>query len=91
MNAKGKGLIFDPAAWWADREVDIGMTQLFGGFSQDFYNAYDETWPLPKDHRDRVDIYNLYHVLNHANLIGGTYKKQTLSLLNKINTFLRKY
>ncbi len=87
----GQGVIFDPAAWWADREVDIGMTKLFGGFSQDFYKAYEETWPLPKDYQDRIDIYNLYHVLNHANLFGGTYKKQSLSLLNQINTFLKKY
>ena len=87
----GKGVIFDPASWWADREVDIGMTRLFGGFSKGFYNAYNEIWPLPDDYENRIDIYNLYHVLNHANLFGGAYKKQSLSLLNQVNTFLKKY
>ena len=91
VSEQGKGVIFDPAVWWADREVDIGMTQLFGGFSQDFYNAYYETWPLPNDYEDRINIYNLYHVLNHANLFGGNYKNQSLSLLNKVNTFLKKF
>ena len=91
VNEKGKGVLFDPAACWADREVDIGMTRLFGGFSKDFYNGYNEVWHLPKDYIDRIDIYNLYHVLNHANLFGGSYKNQSLSLLNKINIFLKKY
>ncbi len=91
VTATGEGVIYDPAVWWADREVDLAMTHLFGGFSKDFYDSYQEIWPMPENYIDRIDIYNLYHVLNHANLFGGNYKNQSLSLLEKINTFLHKY
>ncbi len=91
VTEKSQGVIFDPAVWWADREVDMGMTKLFGGFSKDFYNAYQETWPMPCGYEDRIDIYNLYHVLNHANLFGGNYKQQSLTLLKKISNSLEKY
>ncbi len=83
-NENGKGVIFDPASWWADREVDIAMTKLFGGFSQDFYVAYEKVWPLPKDSNTRTDIYNLYHLVNHANIFGGSYIEQTLSCMRRI-------
>ncbi len=79
-----KGCIFDPASYWADREVDIAMTKLFGGFAKEFYEGYYSTWPLPKNSESREDIYNLYHILNHANLFGGSYKSQAINLLNKI-------
>ena len=84
IEKSGKGIIFDPACWWADREVDIAMTKLFGGFSSNFYNSYNEIWPLSDCSEQRVDIYNLYHLLNHANIFGGHYKQQSLSELNKI-------
>ena len=86
-----KGIIFDPAIWWADREVDIAMTKLFGGFSQDFYEAYETIWPLPKSATTRNDLYNLYHLLNHANIFSGSYRNQCLEILNKLKvTFLNQ-
>ena len=80
----GHAAIFDPAIWWADREVDIAMTKLFGGFSKEFYEGYESVWPLPHSAQSRVLIYNLYHLLNHANLFGGTYTSQCMSILESI-------
>ncbi len=74
--ADGRGALIDPASWWADREVDLAMTHLFGGFSQGFYSAYEQEWPLAFGASDRIEVYNLYHLLNHANLFGGGYRQQ---------------
>lgn len=84
ITSNGLGVLFDPAIWWADREVDLAMTKLFGGFSQNFYQAYYEIWPLEGSEEERINIYNLYHLLNHANLFGGSYKSQCLSNLNRL-------
>lgn len=65
--------VFDPAAHYADRECDLAMTELFGGFTDSFYQSYEQTWPLPEGHRGRRDFYKLYHLLNHANLFGTSY------------------
>ena len=81
----GKGVIFDPAVWWADREVDLAMTKLFGGFRKEFYTAYESIWPLPTSSKERVEIYNLYHLLNHANMFRGSYIIQSLNLLELIS------
>ncbi len=88
MSINNKGVIFDPAIWWGDREVDIAMTKLFGGFSKNFYEGYEEVWPLKKSFFKKIDIYNLYHLLNHANLFGGSYKTQCLEILKKIEKLL---
>ena len=80
----GKGVLIDPAIWWADREVDISMTRMFGGFSKQFYESYNKVWPLPKNYHEREDIYNLYHLLNHANIFGGSYKVSSKNSLKKI-------
>lgn len=72
----GAGALFDPAVHRGDREVDLAMARLFGGFPSAFFAGYDTVWPLPKDHGSRVDLYNLYHLLNHANLFGGGYCEQ---------------
>ncbi len=85
MLQDGRGSIFDPATWWADRGVDIAMTKLFGGFSQSFYDAYNDIWPISLSD-DLCEIYNLYHLLNHANLFGGSYKKQSIESLNQLNS-----
>ena len=82
------GSLYDPASYWADREVDISMTKLFGGFSREFYQGYEEIWPLDKFSKDRIDIYNLYHLLNHANIFGGTYKKNSLKTLKDLRSRL---
>jgi fructosamine-3-kinase len=71
--ADGRGVVFDPACYWGDREVDLAMAQLFGGFSPSFFEGYSSRWPLPPGARERVALYNLYHLLNHANLFGGGY------------------
>lgn len=69
----GVAAIFDPAVYYGDREVDLAMTQLFGGFPPAFHGAYAEAWPLDEGHAVRARLYNLYHVLNHAHLFGGGY------------------
>jgi len=74
--ADGEPVIFDPAVYYGDREADLAMTELFGGFAGDFYAAYREAWPLETGYRVRKDLYNLYHVLNHFNLFGGGYLGQ---------------
>jgi fructosamine-3-kinase len=80
----GAPVIFDPAVYFGDREADLAMTRLFGGFSDAFYAAYDAEWPLPSSARARVDLYNLYHVLNHLNLFGGAYLRQAGSLIDRL-------
>ncbi len=76
ISACGQGAIFDPAVHRGDREVDLAMARLFGGFPEAFFEGYDAAWPLPAGHRFRRDLYNLYHLLNHANLFGGSYLGQ---------------
>ncbi len=76
MDKSGKGVIFDPASWWADNEVDIAMTKLFGGFRKEFYEEYHRVFPIKSGFEKRIIIYNFYHILNHANMFGGGYLKQ---------------
>ncbi|MFM7267065.1 MAG: fructosamine kinase family protein [Cyanobium sp.] len=73
--------IFDPAIHRGDREVDLAMARLFGGFPAQFFEAYQAEWPLPQGAGQRVNMYNLYHLLNHANLFGGAYHSQACSLI----------
>ena len=82
--AGGVPVVFDPAVYRGDREADLAMTELFGGFPRTFYAAYEEAWPLDAGYRTRKHLYNLYHLLNHLNLFGGGYLGQvraTLGLL----------
>ena len=76
MDKNGKGVIFDPASWWADNEVDIAMTKLFGGFRKEFYEEYHKIFPIKEGFEKRIIIYNFYHILNHANMFGGGYLNQ---------------
>lgn len=69
----GEPCLIDPACYWGWPEADLAMTDLFGGFTDDFYNAYEELNPLEPGWRERAPLYNLYHLLNHAVLFGGTY------------------
>lgn len=78
----GCPVIFDPAVYFGDREADIAMTELFGGFPADFYSAYRETAPLDAGYRVRKSLYNLYHILNHLNLFGGGYRAQAERLID---------
>ncbi|HEX6320411.1 MAG TPA: fructosamine kinase family protein [Burkholderiales bacterium] len=77
-------VVFDPAVYYGDREADLAMTELFGGFPPEFYEGYNSEWPLDGGYSRRKPLYNLYHLLNHLNLFGGGYLgqvKETLRLL----------
>ncbi|GAX36479.1 fructosamine kinase family protein [Nodularia sp. NIES-3585] len=80
----GEPVIFDPATYFGDREVDIAMTELFGGFSADFYQSYHEVFPLDAGYEQRKTLYNLYHILNHFNLFGGGYASQANRMIDQI-------
>ena len=84
MDKSGKGVIFDPASWWADNEVDIAMTKLFGGFRKEFYEEYHKIFPIRKGFEKRIIIYNFYHILNHANMFGGGYLEQVKDYVKAI-------
>jgi protein-ribulosamine 3-kinase len=75
-------VIFDPALYYGDREADIAMTELFGGYSQAFYDAYSAAYPLDAGYSVRRNLYNLYHVLNHLNLFGGGYLRQAEQMIS---------
>lgn len=82
-------VIFDPAVYYGDRETDLAMTELFGGFSAAFYGAYEEAWPLDAGYRVRKSLYNLYHILNHFNLFGGGYASQAEHMMDSLLSELR--
>ena len=84
MDKSGKGVIFDPASWWADSEVDIAMTKLFGGFRKEFYEEYHRIFPIKNGFEKRIIIYNFYHILNHANMFGGGYINQVQDYVKAI-------
>jgi protein-ribulosamine 3-kinase len=84
FTADGAPAIFDPATYYGDRECDIAMTELFGGYPADFYNAYCSEWPLHRSYKTRRDLYNLYQVLNHANLFGERYARQAEQMMLKL-------
>ncbi len=84
MDKSGKGVIFDPASYWADNEVDIAMTKLFGGFRKEFYEEYHRIFPIKNGFEKRIIIYNFYHILNHANIFGGGYLKQVQDYVKAI-------
>lgn len=80
----GEPVIFDPAVYYGDRETDLAMTQLFGGFGPRFYRAYAAAAALPPGAELRVDLYNLYHVLNHANLFGESYARRARAMIERL-------
>ena len=80
----GEAVIFDPAVYYGDREADIAMTELFGGFSAAFYDAYEEAWPLDTGYAVRKTLYNLYHILNHFNMFGGGYAMQAEGMIARL-------
>ncbi len=77
----GEPVIFDPAVYFGDRETDLAMTELFGGFPAEFQESYRERLPLDSGYRIRKNLYNLYHILNHLNLFGGGYQAQAERML----------
>lgn len=78
----GQPVVFDPASYFGDRETDLAFSEFFGGFPADFYEAYKAAWPLPAGYAQRKELYNLYHVLNHANLFGGGYARQAQQMID---------
>ena len=84
VDSEGNPVIFDPAVYYGDREADLAMTSLFGGCSSAFYDAYDEAWPLDEGYGVRKTLYNLYHILNHANLFGGGYAMQAENMMDQL-------
>ncbi|WP_070989721.1 fructosamine kinase family protein [Halofilum ochraceum] len=80
----GRGVVFDPAVYFGDREADLAMTELFGGLPDAFWSAYCEAWPLEPGYPVRRELYNLYHVLNHAHLFGGGYVPQSARMIDRL-------
>jgi len=87
--ADGTPVLFDPAVYFGDRECDLAMSELFGGFAADFYAAYREAWPLDAGYALRKTLYNLYHILNHANLFGGGYATQATRMAGQLQAEIR--
>ena len=86
----GAPVIFDPACYYGDRETDLAMTELFGGFPASFYAAYRAAWPLDSGYEMRKPLYNLYHVLNHFNLFGSAYLGQVQRMIEGLLKQLRR-
>ncbi len=80
----GEPVILDPATYYGDREVDIAMSELFGGFPATFYQGYNSAWELDAGYKQRKDLYNLYHILNHFNLFGGGYGSQASRMIERL-------
>lgn len=87
--AGGEPVLFDPAVYYGDREADLAMTELFGGFPADFHAAYRDAWPLDPGYGVRKTLYNLYHVLNHFNLFGGGYGHQAEGMASRLLAEIR--
>jgi len=83
---EGCPVLYDPAVYYGDREADLAMTELFGGFSTTFYAAYKEAYPLDPSYKIRKTLYNLYHILNHLNLFGGSYLTQAEDMMERLLT-----
>lgn len=79
----GQPVLVDPACYFGNREAEFGMITLFGGFEQSFFDAYNEVWPLGDGADERIELYRLYHLLNHLNLFGSSYLGDCLSILRK--------
>jgi len=80
----GNPVIFDPACYYGDREADLAMTELFGGFGGDFFAAYNDVYPVDSGYPLRKTLYNLYHIINHLNLFGGGYLGQAESMIDRL-------
>ncbi len=81
FSSSGVASIYDPAVYYGHREMDLAMTRLFGGFSADFYKGYHEQFPLEPGFEERATLYNLYPLLVHANLFGGSYCRQAENII----------
>jgi len=84
FDREGRAVLFDPAVYYGDREADLAMTELFGGYSSQFYQAYFEAYPVDEGYALRKILYNLYHILNHLNLFGEGYLAQAEQMIDKL-------
>jgi fructosamine-3-kinase len=80
----GSPVVYDPACYYGDRETDLAFSEFFGGFPKTFYQAYQKAWPLAQGYEQRKILYNLYHVLNHANLFGGGYGAKAQGMIHSL-------
>lgn len=85
--ASGEPVVIDPAPYWGHREVDLAMSELFGGFAPEFYESYSREFPVMAGYERRREIYNLYHLLNHWVLFGGAYRGQALALIEIVTGY----
>jgi len=83
-DTQGNPVIFDPACYYGDRETDIAMTELFGGFGSEFAASYRASYPLDAGYTVRKTLYNLYHILNHLNLFGSSYLSQAEGMIEQL-------
>ncbi|MDN5871282.1 MAG: fructosamine kinase family protein [Nitrococcus sp.] len=89
VDCDGAPVVYDPAVYFGDRETDLAMTELFGGFGAPFYEAYKAAWPLDAGYALRRDLYQLYHVLNHLNLFGAGYAGSAQRLIDRLLAAVR--
>lgn len=82
-DSQGEPVLIDPAAYYGWREADVAMSLLFGGLPHEFYVSYDEIWPMESGWRNRVPLYNLYHLLNHLNIFGVSYLEQVQQTISR--------
>ncbi|HEX6559022.1 MAG TPA: fructosamine kinase family protein [Longimicrobiales bacterium] len=82
--AAGEAALIDPSVYYGHREVDLAMAALFGGFTPDFFQAYEEAWPVQPGATERRMLYQLYYLLVHVNLFGASYRASTLSLVARL-------
>ena len=80
----GTPVIFDPAFYYGDREADLAMTYVFGGFAPDFYASYQDAYPLDEGFAVRKTFYNIYHIVNHLNMFGGGYHGQAINMMEQV-------
>ena len=90
QSGNGGAVIFDPACYYGDRETDIAMAELFGGFPTSFHAAYRAAWPLDSGYETRKPLYNLYHILNHFNLFGSAYLGQAQRMIERLLAELKR-
>jgi fructosamine-3-kinase len=83
VGSQGEPCLIDPAVYYGHREADLAMTRLFGGFDEAFYQSYHEAYPLMPQADERVELYQLYHLMNHLNLFGASYYPSCIRLLEK--------
>ena len=83
-DSAGNPVIYDPACYYGDHETDLAMMELFGRPQQQFFDAYHEVFPIDRGYPQRRELYNLYHILNHANLFGAAYVSQAARMIQSL-------